>query len=931
MRYLVYLLLSVLLTNQSAYAGEKLDSLKLQNIIKKDSVLITAIDQSTALKINQVSKAEKTFDKKNTNSILLSLKEKEWIAAHPVLRIHNEMDWAPYNFNKKGKPKGYSIDYIKLVCEKLGFKIKFINGPSWNEFLKMMKDGKLDVMLNIAKSPQREKFLFFIPSYIEMIQMIYSRYDFPIINSIEDLFNKKFAVPKGFYMIEELKKYPQINIVEVKNISEAIYAVSTAKADVLFGLMPVVNYITNQLQITNIKVGGDIGITNSKPIPLHIAVSRNNIKLGALLEKGMLMLHDDEITNLQIKWLTCRLPEDDYAMTTVSKRPNTRILSKKKINLEKFLFKLSSMMMALVLIILIVLFFFNRFTKKKNITINRIVRLKRFGLLLLIVSLGLIIMTTWISMGQLKAQIKNEFGKSLNTVLTTTHEALSIWVDNNLAFVENIANTKLVQQETEKLLTLTPTKDVLQNSESLKVLRNYIKSMQNRIRYMGFSIISFDSINYGSKYNMNLGVKNMIAEKYPALLQSVFRGKTLLIPPIKSSVIVPNKNTISSEHLPAIFFATPIKNSKGSVIAVMTIRVDISHDFNRIISLGRIGVSGETYAFDLSARLISEIRFEEMLQNIGLIKNKQTTTFNISLRDPGGNLLQGFKLPSDFKKLSLTQMAEKAIAGQSGMNLKGYRDYRGVEVLGVWLWDSILNIGLATEIDLKEAMQSYNFIQNTIVILLIITVFLAIILIVFAIWIGQQANLSLLKSQNELEEKVKQRTFELKESEKRSNTILNSINAGIMIIEFENQKINYINPIAAKMIGLHPKKIIGKMSHEFTHQQKHTNYFAINSINDNDKINDMEHILLTDDGNQIPIIKTVVPIRLKGKKYLLETFLDLTARKTIEVKLQSTIEELRRFNLLTINREKTMVKLKEEVNELLKKMGEKAKYTIVTV
>ena len=34
----------------------------------------------------------------------------------------------------------------------------------------------------------------------------------------------------------------------------------------------------------------------------------------------------------------------------------------------------------------------------------------------------------------------------------------------------------------------------------------------------------------------------------------------------------------------------------------------------------------------------------------------------------------------------LTRMASAAIAGESGTDLQGYRDYRGVEVFGAWKW-----------------------------------------------------------------------------------------------------------------------------------------------------------------------------------------------------------------------------------------------------
>ena len=235
--------------------------------------------------------------------VLLTDEERDFLSKTEQITVHNEMDWAPFNFNEKGTPKGFSIDYMKLLAQKTGLEIQLVHGPSWDEFLEMMKSGKLDLMLNIAKSPERGQYLEFTPPYIEMIQMLYTRDDFPTVTSIEDLYGKRFAVPKGFYLHEVLKKYPQIQIVEVENTTEAIHAVSTGKADALFDLMPVVNYIIAQLQITNLKVGGGLDIVESKPIPLHIAVRKDLKNLVGILEKGMALITDTETRILHDRWL----------------------------------------------------------------------------------------------------------------------------------------------------------------------------------------------------------------------------------------------------------------------------------------------------------------------------------------------------------------------------------------------------------------------------------------------------------------------------------------------------------------------------------------------------------------------------------------------------------------------------------------------------
>ncbi|MBU2551254.1 MAG: transporter substrate-binding domain-containing protein, partial [Proteobacteria bacterium] len=236
-------------------------------------------------------------------AVMLTDQERGFLARTDLITVHNESDWAPFNFNVDGVPKGFSIDYIKLLAEKTGLQVKFVSGYSWEEFLEMIKAGRLDVMLNIARSPERDRFLAFSPPYVTMLQALYTRKDFPPVASIEDLFGKRFATPKGFFLQEALKRYPKIQVVEVGNTTRAVQAVSTGKADAMFDLMPVVDYITRQLQITNLKVGGDIGIGEGKPIPLHLAVSKERKLLAGILAKGMRRISDREIRGLQERWL----------------------------------------------------------------------------------------------------------------------------------------------------------------------------------------------------------------------------------------------------------------------------------------------------------------------------------------------------------------------------------------------------------------------------------------------------------------------------------------------------------------------------------------------------------------------------------------------------------------------------------------------------
>ena len=58
-------------------------------------------------------------------------------------------------------------------------------------------------------------------------------------------------------------------------------------------------------------------------------------------------------------------------------------------------------------------------------------------------------------------------------------------------------------------------------------------------------------------------------------------------------------------------------------------------------------------------------------------------------------------------------MAAEAIAGRAGVNVDGYRDYRGVPVVGAWKWLPDGDIGVVTEIDYAEAFRPLTILRWT--------------------------------------------------------------------------------------------------------------------------------------------------------------------------------------------------------------------------
>ena len=214
-----YLMTSEVMVNLKVHGQLGFPGSILAMGVRKDWPMLRSILEKALADITIAERQEIVGRWTGTNdtrrpAIELSKAEKAWLAAHPgPYKVHNELDWPPFNYFEDGKPKGYSIAYMNLLAERLGIEIEYVSGPSWNEFMDQIKTKKIDLMLNIVETEQRAKFLAFTRPYIENPSVIVAKSDEATTAELKSLDGKTVAIPKGFYYQEILEKsYPKIKL-----------------------------------------------------------------------------------------------------------------------------------------------------------------------------------------------------------------------------------------------------------------------------------------------------------------------------------------------------------------------------------------------------------------------------------------------------------------------------------------------------------------------------------------------------------------------------------------------------------------------------------------------------------------------------------------------------------------------------------------------
>jgi PAS domain S-box-containing protein len=952
--------------------------------IRDDWPIFASIINKT---LNSISETERlnifrkwlgNIEDKQSAKLNLTSAELNWLKAHPVITVHNEQDWPPFNYFEHGKARGLSIDYMNLLAKRLGIKLKYITGPSWSEFLRMIKFKKIDLMLNIVKTTEREKYILFTEPYTRNPNTIVSKKDQPI-KTITQLDGLTVAVVKGFFYEELLKKlYPKIKLLLVRDTLACLKAVSTGKADAALGEQAVVDYIIRKNMLSNLNLSGEASIGNPDLENLRIGVRNDYSTLKRILTKAMATITPKEMSAIQDKWLFAKkekkvaasinltdtqmqwlrehpvvrftgdpdwLPQEaftsegnyigivaDYLAYIESQIPlkfekiatkswdesvalaktgkvdilsetignkeretylnftkaymsspiiiltrntsvsmptpeslkgksvilvrnygyledliplfpgikkiyvdtvsdgilqlsrgdadamavsqstgsyfisklgitNLMIAQRPPINIDlglgvrkdwpelvsilnkvlgtmtpqqqnniqskwvprisatrmavdvkqpNPLFTLGMVVIGLILLIAILLgvmrLLGDRLQKLQS------ARVKIIGGTAMFIFLLVVIAGAWFSLQDMETRIRKKTGDALKVITNSTHHLLKGWIEDEKHYIKQwAANPKLIDN-VEKILRVARTKEALLESPIQQILRDNYKHKGKRSEDRGFFIIAPDMISLASTRDTNIGTINLIAKKRPAMLKRAFDGETVFIPPITSDILLKDKQGVLKQALPTMFFATPILNKAKKVIAVVTIRVDPVKDFSYICQLGRIGKTGESYAFDERGFFLSESRFKGQLAQIGLLDNSKSNQLALKITNPGADLLKGEHSTTHPSEQPLTKMVKSATSGMQGLDTTGYRDYRGKKVLGAWTWDNELKIGIGSEIDEDDALESYYINSRIIITVLAITVSLALALIGYTFWSGEQTKRELSKARDKWEQ-----------------------------------------------------------------------------------------------------------------------------------------------------------------------------------
>ena len=312
----------------------------------------------------------------------------------------------------------------------------------------------------------------------------------------------------------------------------------------------------------------------------------------------------------------------------------------------------------------------------------------------------------WFLRSAVESRLKEDRASSLETILNADVEALRLWMRSQETAATAVASDPETIAICEKLVALSERPGVTQlelfQSPLLNELRDVLAPELKAHDYNGFILVDPSLRIAASLRNELVGVELNAEDKW-YVTERALKGKPTVSVPRKSATLLPAKNGQLKAGVPTMLAWAPIFAADGKVVAALGLRIRPEDEFSEILHIARSGKTGETYAFNREGVMVSESRFDDDLRRIGLLPEAEDSVTNIQLRDPGVDMMQDGRPDKRRSEQPLTRNAAAGTAGKSGVDIDGYRDYRGVWTVGAWTWLDDYDLGVATEQDEAEA------------------------------------------------------------------------------------------------------------------------------------------------------------------------------------------------------------------------------------
>lgn len=223
------------------------------------------------------------------------------------VRVGVFLDYPPFgSLSPSLKKQGYDIDLAEIIAKELGVKAELVQISGDNR-IPMLASKKVDLLMSVGKSPEREKVIDFAQAYAPYYLAVFGSKAISVKKSA-DLAGKTLSVTRGTLEDTTISKEAPSSAT-IKRFDEPSGAI-TAFVSGQVPLLVVGNDVGANIMAKNPKLSMEQKYQLFSS-PSHVAVGKGETalrkKIDAILSK---VKQNGTLNKLSLKWLKAPLPAD---------------------------------------------------------------------------------------------------------------------------------------------------------------------------------------------------------------------------------------------------------------------------------------------------------------------------------------------------------------------------------------------------------------------------------------------------------------------------------------------------------------------------------------------------------------------------------------------------------------------------------------------
>ena len=289
--------------SKNYYGAVKEGNTKLLEIINNGFKNITD-EEIHNIELKWTKELHNNYLKITKHKSIFNALQKTYLAQKKQITMCVDPSWLPFEAIENNKHIGIVADIFQLIQKNLEIPIKLVPTKTWSESLQKAQKRDCDILSAVAITPNRKKYLNFSQTYLKFPQVIVTRENEDFIEDFKDVLDKRIGSKKGAAITELLKiKYPNINLIEVDNIEDALYMVSNGELYGFVNTTAALSYNISKLGFTNLKVASKVDITYH----LKIGVRNDDQLLLTIMNQSIDYMDKNEVENIKHKWLKLKV------------------------------------------------------------------------------------------------------------------------------------------------------------------------------------------------------------------------------------------------------------------------------------------------------------------------------------------------------------------------------------------------------------------------------------------------------------------------------------------------------------------------------------------------------------------------------------------------------------------------------------------------